>query len=148
MAYKDKETARIKNKEWWDKNQDKIRAYRETHREEHNEYSKAYHKNHKDVRNEWSREYRKKNKLIVVSHYGKGTCECVHCGYSDIRALQIDHIHGGGEAHRRGIKQDFYVWLIKNDFPNGFQVLCANCQQIKMCENKERANRWLKEVKK
>ena len=107
------------------------------HKEERNEYSKSYHSDHRDVRNEWARLYRRKNKELVINHYSEGSCCCTHCGYSDMRALQIDHIDGGGEDHRRGIRQDFYVWLIKNDYPLGFQVLCANCQIVKAWDNKE-----------
>lgn len=114
--------------------------YRETHREKRNEESKAYHWENREARNEYAREYRKRNKLAVIRHYSGGTCKCSHCGHSDIRALQIDHTNSGGEAHRRNITQDFYMWLIKNNFPEGYQVLCANCQQVKMHENNERAS--------
>lgn len=49
--------------------------------------------------------------------------------------LAIDHINGGGSAARKsgiygGSKvggSGFYRWLIKNDFPAGFQTLCHNC---------------------
>ncbi len=137
MAYKDKKIKKLKGKEWWDNNQDRIKAYRMEHAREHNEYSKDYHLKHREQRNEWARLYRRKNKFEVVRHYSKDTCKCSRCGYDDMRALQIDHISGGGEVHRRSITQDFYVWLIKNEFPQGFQVLCANCQVLKAWENKE-----------
>lgn len=48
--------------------------------------------------------------------------------------LAIDHEDGGGNEHRRqitgGRAGDAMVrWLILNDFPPGFRVLCHNCNQ-------------------
>lgn len=70
---------------------------------------------------------------------------CVHCGYDkDWRALQIDHIKGGGKKDSRtsGGNTNLWAlrrWLKKN--PNGwqgtYQVLCANCNWIKRFENGE-----------
>ena len=64
----------------------------------------------------------------VFSYYGN-KCEC--CGESNTLFLTIDHIDGGGSKHRREIKTSggigFYRWLIKNNFPEGFRVLCFNC---------------------
>lgn len=84
-----------------------------------------------------SSQYHKAHKLIVkreiMEHYGG--CKCAVCGFSDIRALTIDHIDNNGAAHRREIGEltghRFYLWLRRNGHPVGFQVLCANCQFIK-----------------
>jgi len=67
-----------------------------------------------------------KVKLQVISYYG-GKCQC--CGNEDIDVLTIDHINGGGTKHRKEVGGGihFYKWLIKNNFPEGFQVLCWNC---------------------
>jgi hypothetical protein len=72
----------------------------------------------------------------VFSHYGT---ICVRCGFSDQRALSIDHIDGGGTQHRKSIGKGnlFYRWLAKHGFPEGFQTLCMNCQFIKRYENDE-----------
>lgn len=67
-------------------------------------------------------------KLQVLSHYSSGKCACVHCGEEDIVCLTIDHINGGGSAHRRRIGSHFYAWLIKQGYPDGYQTLCMNCQ--------------------
>jgi len=75
-------------------------------------------------------------KKEVLTHYGNGKLACVKCGFNDIRALTIDHISGGGNAHRRQLstgKQggaNFYRWLRQNNYPRGYQVLCMNCQFI------------------
>ena len=63
----------------------------------------------------------------VLNHYGRA-CKC--CGST--RALQMDHIDGGGNIHRREIGGgQLYPWLIKNGFPSGYQPLCANCNFAK-----------------
>lgn len=80
-----------------------------------------------------------KRKILVLTHYGNGKLACVRCGYSDVRALTIDHIWGGGRNHAKEIGSggSLYGWLKKNNFPNGFQTLCANCQLLKREENNE-----------
>ena len=81
--------------------------------------------------------YRQRMKLKLFSHYSNGKCACVKCGFGDIRALSIDHINGGGTKHREKLGYNIYHWLIKNNYPEGFQVLCYNCQAIKRLENHE-----------
>jgi hypothetical protein len=62
----------------------------------------------------------------VIGYYG-GKCAC--CGQSELIYLTIDHINGGGNAHAREIGRGvaLYRWLRRYGFPEGFQVLCANC---------------------
>lgn len=70
----------------------------------------------------------------VLSHYSGGAPQCAICGFSDIRALEIDHINGGGQKHRRetGLHGggSFYRWLKQQGYPEGFRVLCRNCNWI------------------
>lgn len=65
----------------------------------------------------------------VYGHYGGYRCSC--CSETEPLFLTIDHIDSKGNVHRRetgcGSGSTFYRWLIKNDFPEGFQVLCFNC---------------------
>jgi hypothetical protein len=76
---------------------------------------------------------RRQLKREVFSQYGGCRCSC--CGETIIEFLQIDHVHGGGNAHRKSIRkrsgEQFYKWLKANNFPPGFQVLCANCNLAK-----------------
>ena len=82
-------------------------------------------------------------KQEVMTHYGGGICACVKCGYSDIRALSIDHINGYGAEERRALGwgrrggKTLYTFLYDNGYPPGYQTLCMNCQWIKRVENKE-----------
>lgn len=63
----------------------------------------------------------------IIQHYG-GRCAC--CGETEFVFLQLDHINGGGNEHRRQIGTGGGVllqWIINNNYPEGFRVLCANC---------------------
>jgi len=72
-------------------------------------------------------------RLKVLLHYGNGKIACIKCGFSDTRALSIDHIHGGGLQHRRHVIKGYTLalWLWKHGLPEGYQTLCMNCQFIK-----------------
>lgn len=70
---------------------------------------------------------RQELKRLVINYYG-GMCAC--CGEKEISFLAIDHINGGGTKHRKSIGSGgtvFYHWLKMNSFPDGYQVLCHNC---------------------
>ena len=70
---------------------------------------------------------KKKNKCL--EYYG-AVCAC--CGESNPGFLTIDHIGNNGAIHRKQIKyQSIYNWLVTNNFPDGFQVLCWNCNSGK-----------------
>ena len=65
--------------------------------------------------------------------YGGIQCNC--CGENHVEFLTIDHINGGGNKHRievTGSKTgSIYRWLKRNMYPEGFQVLCFNCNSAK-----------------
>lgn len=81
----------------------------------------------------YGRYYRATVRKRVFAHYGE-SCAC--CGTTE--DLTIDHIDGDGHRHRsefsangdRG-SQQMYLWLIRNGFPVGFQVLCRPCNSSK-----------------
>ena|SRR3990167_2062193 len=66
--------------------------------------------------------------------------ECNQCGFQDKRALQIDHINGGGIKERLTLNtKDFHRKVLKSihSKENKYQLLCANCNWIKRFNNKE-----------
>lgn len=67
-----------------------------------------------------------------------GGAVCARCGFTDIRALQIDHIDGNGKQDRKLYKQTirWYKHILEAG-GSGLQVLCANCNWIKRHENGE-----------
>jgi hypothetical protein len=87
--------------------------------------------------------HNEKIKTKVIQAYSKsGEVKCDWCGFSDIRALCIDHVNNNGAEERRRLKdktfagRNFYKWLIDNNFPEGYQILCANCNLIKEIERR------------
>lgn len=72
----------------------------------------------------WKRQVRDQ----AIERYG-GRCAC--CGETERLFLQLDHIDGGGNQHRRELGGNgaylLATWLKRNNWPEGFQVLCANC---------------------
>lgn len=89
-------------------------------------YSKKY----------WENNYHYKQKFIVIAYYSMSEMCCRNCRYNNIKALEIDHINNDGAKHRKEIKGGhLYSWLINNNFPDGFQVLCATCNALKRIES-------------
>lgn len=71
-------------------------------------------------------------RLEVMSHYSSGVPKCKNCGVEDERVLTLDHINNDGNTHRRMIKQlSVIYWIVKNNYPPMFQVLCHNCNWLK-----------------
>lgn len=108
------------------------------------QYSKKYRSNeeYKQKKNEKTRTSRSLLRLEILTHYSNGTIECSCCGFSDIRALDLDHVNDNGGEHRRSIGRrgatyDIYAALKKEGFPEGYQILCRNCNWIKECEKRE-----------
>lgn len=138
------------------------RRYYQSHREEVAEYSRRHYQAHKLEIVGYHRKYHQAHKLErmnrdleikckTLSHYSNGNLACVMCGFDDIRALSIDHINGKGTKHRERmgiLGSHIYVWLEKNNYPEGYQTLCMNCQFIKRTENKECAwEKWSGDTK-
>ena len=67
--------------------------------------------------------------------------KCVDCGYDkDIRVLELDHINNDGNIDRKRFPTSFTLWLYYHTHPEEaklkLQVLCANCNRIKMYEHR------------
>jgi len=86
-----------------------------------------------DAYNMWQRNQHQKIKLNVLTHYSNGLLECACCGEREYAFLTLDHIHGGGNKHRKAMGSFFNVYrqlykeLCKGVRPEGFRVLCLNC---------------------
>lgn len=106
-------------------------------KERQRRYRSRWRKNHPDLVAQKNQQMAERRKLLVITHYGNGKAQCVKCGFTDIRALTLDHINACGFHNRRLAGQVLYSYLIKNNYPEGFQALCMNCQWIKRHENNE-----------
>ena len=71
------------------------------------------------------REQQRQLRREVLDGYG-GRCEC--CGNDYPPHLTIDHVGGGGTAERRAARgTSIYRRLRREGFPEGYRVLCWNC---------------------
>lgn len=79
-----------------------------------------------------------KFRLQVIEHLGGS---CARCGYSNPGPeLQIDHVNGDGRAERTapgGAGPRSILRAALADTEGRYQLLCANCNQIKRIENRE-----------
>lgn len=129
---------------WKRENPGRLRAYYDEHRgeilarvgrwrmdnlEHVKARSKVNYRSKQQVKLEASRQYSRDVRARVFAHYGSS---CVCCGSTE--CLTIDHVNGDGREHRLMLPKGVlavYRWLIKNNFPKGFQTLCRSCNSSK-----------------
>lgn len=125
------------------------RQYYQDNKEKIAKQTKEYHDNHPDLyrksaRKSMGRLYDRRRSAIL--ELLGGTCN--KCGFSDERALQIDHVNGGGRDDKaRFSSTSIYYKHILEVEGKGYQLLCANCNWIKRHENKELPYRKERNVK-
>jgi len=104
-----------------------------------------YNKHHREERAKQQRERTHEIRMKIIELLGS-KCSNLNCavpdGMTDWRALQIDHINGGGNKERTHFKNGCatYFYYILEQIKLGskdYQLLCANCNWIKRYENKE-----------
>jgi hypothetical protein len=157
-----KERKRLTQKKYWDNNKEKIKQRRRAYELEYfkredvikrakenkkkyqlksNSTARVYHWNHREIRLQRNREYGQKWRTILFLLLGQ---KCIKCGFDDRRALQFDHIHGGGGKDRLRFKTSSTAIKYYAQHPDEaletIQVLCANCNWIKKHENNETNN--------
>lgn len=129
---------------WAKKNKKHLQVYRSRYYEKNKRRllgnKHTYNATHRPQLRETEKAYRKRLRDAVLVLLGG---VCVRCGFSDRRALQIDHIKGNGFIERK-ILQTLPALCRKilrmNDPSREYQILCANCNWIKRVENEEYAN--------
>lgn len=131
-----REYTRVKAKEWRDRNPEKAkevaqRASRKRLDRFQTDPSSEERQRTIASQREWAAKHRRQ----VLELLG-GACKC---GFSDPRALQIDHVHSNGAEHRRRSTSlnAYYAEIAANYASGDYQVLCANCNQIKRYEANE-----------
>lgn len=95
--------------------------------------SRRWRERHPEETNRISRDGQRRARIEALTHYSGGTPKCACCGETHIEFLAIDHIAGGGNRHRESIGMgkgrggSLAFWLRKNGYPEGYRVLCHNC---------------------
>lgn len=90
----------------------------------------AYYRKWRKDNPNYAAEYDRKLRQKAVDAYG-GKCTC--CGETRFEFLCIDHVHGGGNEHRKTVQSGTPLlhWLQKRNYPDGFQLLCSNCNSAR-----------------
>jgi len=137
MTKEQREKRKAYQRKWYAENRDRVNSYSRNwskkHPEQRKETRRKYRQNNLEKVRKHSRELmvikRKEWRDAVLNHYGK---ECACCGEINQYFLTIDHVENNGAEHRKKLNipkggSSFYGWLVRNDFPKGFQTLCMNC---------------------
>jgi len=128
-----KERMKTWKRDWYLKNKERVITK-----------SKEYYKIHgnkptKQQNADNNRKYTKINRDKLFEILGGAFCS--RCGFKDKRALQLDHVKGGGKKELRDLRgnSNMTSYYIRNPelAKQTLQVLCANCNWIKREENKE-----------
>jgi hypothetical protein len=81
-------------------------------------------------------------KESCINMYTNGEATCRWCGQGDMDVLCLDHVNDDGKQHAKvsghRCGQYLFRWLMKNDYPPGFQVLCASCNMKKEAMRRRR----------
>lgn len=90
----------------------------------------------------YTRRYNARIRKMLIELLGG---HCVKCGFSDSRALQVDHINGGGSKENKNLKGMKNVQILKKVLGGSkeYQLLCANCNWIKRFENDETNSKYI-----
>lgn len=144
QAFARKYHQRLKNDPHYKEVRKRIRIkYVATHKEVIRERRKKYEKANPEKIKAWSRKTNRNIRLFTIQLLGG---KCVRCGNTDIRVLQVDHINGDGAKHRKEFNNKHSVLravILKElksnliEAKKRYQLLCANCNWIKVWEKKE-----------
>lgn len=130
MPYKDPIKRKLHNEQYRKTHREQLRMTNKRWRERNQEYLKEYYLKNRERNIKRSINYREEKKKLCLIHYSGNPPKCACCGEKIYEFLTIDHINGDGAQHRKKIKgsgSKIYYWLVQNNYPKGFQVLCMNC---------------------
>ena len=96
-------------------------------------YSSKYRADNHEQVLKFLKERHRQNRLFALIAYGGNPPKCNCCGEDNIEFLSIDHVNNDGAKHRREIGGSAMLnyWLKQHNYPEGFQVLCYNCNSAK-----------------
>ncbi len=108
-----------------EKAKNRVRAWRKKNPEKYKALSLRSAIHNREALKQW----RLNLKTKIITHYtnGKNSCQC--CDESNFEFLTIDHIIPVGKKGKR--ERSIYSYLVENNFPKGYQILCYNCNMGK-----------------
>jgi len=117
----------------------KNQLYRERHPEDQKRrnaaaYAAARKQDGGGTPEQWrarNKKYHARIKVAVIAYLGG---KCVRCNFADPRALEADHIEGGGIKDKRSTYMRYRAILAGTE-EGVFQLLCCNCNRIRQHED-------------
>lgn len=86
---------------------------------------------------DYQKKYNQDLKIKVLQHYSQSlTPYCFCCGTTILSFLTLDHIKGKGTQERKKVTNNYYKYVVDNNFPEYLQVLCMNCNFAKKDKEK------------
>ncbi len=128
---------------------DRVRRYAAESREQiaKTAQQRHYERNREAIKQrvkDWVKSNPEKRRRNALAYYYRlqhaaieayGGYRCSWCGIDEPLVLCLDHVANNGRDHRREIGSigghKFYKWLRDEGYPDGFQVLCMNCNHGK-----------------
>lgn len=101
---------------------------------ERTQYHRDWYAKNIVKRREDAKRYAMEARFKCIAHYSNGLNVCLCCEEDEYRFLTIDHINNDGYKHKN-IRGYFCSWLVSQGYPEGYQVLCMNCNFGKSCNN-------------
>lgn len=151
MPYKDPEKDRIAKHQYYLKNKERIKDWRQTNKEIINKKRRARISRDRDLYNMKQRQYCARNKQRIQSYYWKNKIqafkkiqtklECVRCGCNDIRFLEVNHKNGGAWRVNKITKNEIgpRLWnrvRLDKRKTDDLELLCRPCNHIHFLELK------------
>jgi hypothetical protein len=103
-------------------------AHKEEYRPRKAELMRKYRAADPEKYRKQSREAKAKLRTDLLEMYGD---KCAICGFADVRALTLDHIHKNGNVERKAIgERGVYLKALREYRPDEYRTLCMNCQFI------------------
>lgn len=129
-----KETKSVEDLERYKKTE---KAYRKKNRKMINKLNRNWRRNNPNTYHNALKRLRILYRFVCIWHYSKGKMCCVCCGEKEYLFLTIEHLKGEGKKHRDSLggNAQFYPFLVKSNFPEGYSCLCMNCNFGKRMNN-------------
>jgi len=120
------------HREWYQKNKNTVKGY-----------CKKWQSKNKEHLRDYAKKVMLRTKEKVFNHYCNGNLRCMcECGCNNANHIFFLSLYRKGSRVRigdtdesfGGLRQESiqkYRWVIKNNFPANFQVLCHNCNHGK-----------------
>lgn len=127
---KNVEHVKAKNRDWQRKNPEKVKAANLRWRARNPglaaKRTAEWRVANLEQAKQAQRDCNRKLKDAAYAAYDGYRCKC--CGETTEAFLSIDHINNDGNEHRKTMdRRKIYKWLKQQGYPEGFQVLCMNC---------------------